>query len=104
MRHSNRELKAATHHMTEAVGEMRDDAGAAVHAAGDTVRAATHQARDAAGRVVKAVQEKFDHGRDRVKGWENDFEGVVRSRPLSALLVAGGIGFVVGLLCHRRRV
>jgi len=114
MSHLNRHVKAASHEVGKAVADVSEDVGSVVHAVRDRAGTAVHEVRKTADRVVRAVEDKceqaghaaretFEHGRDRVRHWENDFEGAVRSRPLVSLLIAAAIGCVVGMLWHRRQ-
>lgn len=106
-------LNAAGHELAGAAGDISESVGSVVHSVGDRAGAVAHQARDTAVRAVEAVEEKcaqvghaardsFKHGRDHVRRWENDVEGAVRSRPIVSLLVAAGIGVVMGILWDRR--
>ena len=114
MNHSTTHVKAAGHELAAAAAGVSEDVGSVMHAVADGARSATHQARKVAGRVVEAVEEKcgqvghaardaFDHGRDRARHWENSFEKTVAARPLVSLLIAAGVGVVVGALWRCRR-
>jgi ElaB/YqjD/DUF883 family membrane-anchored ribosome-binding protein len=53
--------------------------------------------------VGHAARASFEHGRDRGVRWENSFEGEVRARPIVSLLMAAGVGVLVGIFWDRRR-
>jgi len=110
------ELKAAAAHSAEAADDVSEAIGSAVHSAGNGVRDAAHRALEAAGHVASSVEEKchevgdaarasYDYGRTRGRQLEKKFEGVVRARPLTSILIAAGVGLVGGLLwqCVRSR-
>jgi ElaB/YqjD/DUF883 family membrane-anchored ribosome-binding protein len=115
MSQSKTSVRAAARDFTQAASDVGEGVGDAIHAVGDTARAAVHQARKSAGHIVGAVEEKYEeagqlardtyrHGRERAERWENNFEGIVCSRPLVSLLIAAGVGAVVGaILFHGRR-
>jgi len=114
MSESNRNVKAATGQRAKAAADVSDSVGSVVHAVTDTAHAVAHQAREAAGRVVEAVEEKceqagrvardsFEHGRERARRWESGFEAAIRSRPLASLFIAAAVGVACGLLWHRNR-
>jgi len=43
----------------------------------------------------------YEQGRASLQDLNRTIEGQIRTRPLQALLVAGGIGVLLGLLCRR---
>ncbi len=67
----------------------------AANAAGAAVRGATNQIRDAAADVGARVRSSAD---DAV----SDLAKRVEQQPLSAVLMAGGVGLIAGLLLARR--
>jgi len=114
MSESNRNVKAATGRTAKAAADVSDSVSSVVHAVTDTAQTVAHQAREAAGRVVEAVEEKWEHagsaardsferGRERVRRYENGFEDAIRSRPLASVLIAAVLGVACGWLWHRRR-
>ena len=58
-----------------------------------------HQARAAGSRVAEAVSEATD----RARAASGDIEAKVERNPLTAVLVAFGIGMSIGLLSRSRR-
>lgn len=112
MSHLNQNVKAAIDQSATAA-DVSENVGEFIRAVADGASTAAHQVRGAAGRAVEAVEQKyervshaardsFQHGRDLGRRWEDDFEGAIRSRPLISVLIAAGIGLVVGTLWHRR--
>jgi ElaB/YqjD/DUF883 family membrane-anchored ribosome-binding protein len=70
-------------------------------------------AREAAGELGRQVQQGLDHvrqrgpeyldrGRQELETFGQSIERQVRRQPLASLLVAAGVGFVLGLLWRRR--
>ena len=68
--------------------------------------------RDMGGQVRDAAQEKFDdlkqqasdyydQGRDRAMEWEKNLEQYVQEQPIKSLLIAGGVGMLLGFLWRR---
>jgi ElaB/YqjD/DUF883 family membrane-anchored ribosome-binding protein len=45
--------------------------------------------------------EYYQQGRERALAWERELEGQIREKPLQSLLIAGGIGLLLGLLWRR---
>jgi ElaB/YqjD/DUF883 family membrane-anchored ribosome-binding protein len=50
------------------------------------------------------ARDSIQRTRARARSLEHDFEGAVAARPLVSLLIAAGVGLVVGVLWHRRRL
>lgn len=67
----------------------------AAQAAGSALRDATGVARDAAYRINETVSRQTDRAVE-------DLSRRVEEQPITALLVAGGIGLVAGMLLARR--
>jgi uncharacterized protein YjbJ (UPF0337 family) len=72
----------------EAVGRVQDAAGGLI---GDTRTQLNGKLRQVAGRAESAYGETFDNLQDAVV-----------ERPVPAVAIALGIGFVIGLLASRR--
>ena len=92
-----------------------------VQALGATARQAAQEhastVRDAAGHLYDEGRERagqlldegrqqaghlYDQGRKQAVRFERTVEKQVRERPLQAVLVAAGVGFILGALCVRR--
>ncbi len=82
-----------------------NDAGQAVDQAADKLRDLGGQVRDAAtGKYNEArerAQHYIDEGRATAEQWEQSIEGYVQEKPLQAVLIAAGVGLLVGLLWKR---
>lgn len=93
-------------HLRDKAADLKHD----VEALGATARQAAHEhastVRDAAGHLYEEGRERagqlYDEGRQRAQRFERTVENQVRERPLQAVLVAAGVGFILGALCVRR--
>ena len=68
--------------------------------------------RDLGGQVRDVAQQKYaelrdqatsyyDQGRERAQEWEQNLESYVQEKPIQALLMAAGVGVLLGLLWKR---
>jgi ElaB/YqjD/DUF883 family membrane-anchored ribosome-binding protein len=68
--------------------------------------------RDLGGQVRDAARDKYeqlsgearayyDQGRDMAQEWEQGIESYVREKPLQAVLIAAGVGLLLGALWKR---
>jgi ElaB/YqjD/DUF883 family membrane-anchored ribosome-binding protein len=68
--------------------------------------------RELGGQVREAAREKYeqlsdqarscyDEGRQAAQKWEKGIESFVQEKPLQAILIAAGVGLLVGLLWKR---
>jgi len=109
MSHSSRHANNAVQNGREAIGEateaatsMADDAKRSVHEIADRVQAAggqaadyvRHQYDDLSGRA----RDTYNRTRDAVRDCEETTAGYVKQSPLTAILVALGIGVLIGLI------
>jgi len=44
----------------------------------------------------------YERGKEKAVEWEESFEGYVKERPIKSLLVALGVGLIVGAVIARR--
>jgi ElaB/YqjD/DUF883 family membrane-anchored ribosome-binding protein len=72
---------------------------------GQNIREMGSQARSAANQKYEELRdsasEYYEQGKDRAREWENSLEQYVQEKPLQAVLIAAGIGVVLGLLWKR---
>ncbi len=66
---------------------------------GKTVR---NSAREKLGQVGDKASEYYEEGRDRVCGVANACEQFLGKRPLTSVLIAAGIGWLLGRFWKRR--
>ncbi|HEX5011093.1 MAG TPA: DUF883 C-terminal domain-containing protein [Planctomycetota bacterium] len=76
---------------------------AAKAAASDVVERGRAVASDMVDRGRAAASDMVDRGRESVDRAREGLSDRVRDRPLTSVLVAGGIGLLVGMLIARRR-
>jgi ElaB/YqjD/DUF883 family membrane-anchored ribosome-binding protein len=73
---------------------------------------ATQNLRDLGNQVRDAATEKYNQfsdqakdyynqGRDAAQQWEQSIEGYVQEKPMQALLIAAGVGLLLGVLWKR---
>lgn len=79
-------------HKAAEVGKNLRDMGSQI---GDAAREQYEGFRD-------RTSDYFQQGRDKAKEWENSVENYIQEKPVRALLMAAGIGVLLGLLWRRR--
>ena len=104
------QLDKAREKLTEVAGEVEKRA----KAFGDTATKATQQVKETAEKAGVVAKEKYGVAREKVKvGYEKarkdmdtlveDVNEYTRDNPGKAVLIAAGVGFVLGLLMRSRR-
>jgi ElaB/YqjD/DUF883 family membrane-anchored ribosome-binding protein len=79
---------------------------------GDTASQVSQNIREMGSQVRDMASEKYSQlrdqatdyyqqGRDRAQQWEESFESYVQEKPVQAVLMAAGIGVLLGLLWRR---
>jgi ElaB/YqjD/DUF883 family membrane-anchored ribosome-binding protein len=69
--------------------------------------------RAVGGQVGKAAREQYENlrsrasdyveqGREKAEEWEDSVESYIKAKPVQALLMAAGVGVILGLLWRRR--
>ena len=100
------ELRAAASakagELRERAGELRETASAKAQEWRDTATAKAGEWRDTAAARAEEwrgqAQDYYDTARDRARVIQDDSEAFVRENPTRSVLVAMGVGFVIGLL------
>ena len=87
---------SAASSVREKLAETRDHVMDMGHLAKEAVQEKLGKLRDAAAHGVQ-------RGKAQLVGLEEGLEERVRERPIKALLIAAGIGAIVGLVLFRRR-
>jgi len=55
------------------------------------------------GPAMKArLQQAVDTGKNRMTEWKGGFQGGIRAKPIQSVLIAAGVGAVIGLIVGRR--
>ena len=84
-----------------AAGDIRDTA----QQVGQNLRDLGGQVRDAAGeqydQVKRQAQDYYDQGRERAREFEQNLEEYIQEKPIKSILIAAGVGVVLGLLWKR---
>jgi len=64
------------------------------------------QVRDAArekyNQLSEQAHEYYEQGRQKAQEWEESLESYIQEKPLQAVLIAAGVGVLLGLLWKRR--
>ncbi len=84
---------------TDRLGDQALEVKKDLQEMGQTVRDA---AQEKIGQVGEKASEYYDEGRDSVHGVACACEQFVRQRPLRAVLIAAGVGWLLGVLWKRR--
>lgn len=73
--------------------------------AGQNLRDLGGQVRDAAREKYQQLsdqaQEYYQQGRQKAQEWEEGLESYIQEKPLQAVLIAAGVGVLIGLLWKR---
>lgn len=89
--------------LRDKVEETAAEIQARVSATGHQVRAqASELAKDIGAQAIESASEYYQQGREMVQRLEQTLETQIRDKPIQSLLIAGGIGMLLGLLWKRR--
>lgn len=79
--------------------------GQAAQHVGEDLRELGGQVREAAREKYEQMSEQarayYDEGRRAAQEWEKGFESFVQEKPVQAVLIAAGVGLLLGLLWKR---
>jgi ElaB/YqjD/DUF883 family membrane-anchored ribosome-binding protein len=89
-------------HFNEHREQLRQKAGELGHNVQEIGRLSRDIAKETMGAFKENAGEYYQQGVERAKGLEKDLEGKIKENPMQSLLIALGLGFVVGWLFHRR--
>jgi ElaB/YqjD/DUF883 family membrane-anchored ribosome-binding protein len=59
------------------------------------------QAREKYNQLSDQAQEYYQEGREKAQQWEQGLESYIQEKPLQAVLIAAGVGCLLGLLWKR---
>ena len=80
---------------------LRDTAGQV----GENLRNLGSQVRDTAteqyGQLRDQASDYYEQGRQRATDWEHSLESYVQEKPIQAVMIAAGVGVLLGLLWER---
>ncbi|HEX2971669.1 MAG TPA: hypothetical protein VHP11_05020, partial [Tepidisphaeraceae bacterium] len=72
---------------------------------GQNIRERAGQLSEAAqqqiGQMRQTATESYEHGRERAMEWQHNLEDYVREQPLRSVLIAAGVGALIGILWRR---
>ena len=86
----------------EAAGHVGETASAMMHGAQDMAADLTHRAQEGLGAIKEAASGYVEQGREKAEALGRAVEGQVKEWPLSALLIAAGVGLLIGVVVARR--
>jgi ElaB/YqjD/DUF883 family membrane-anchored ribosome-binding protein len=99
-------LGALRSELDELQGDMKGLAGDVGGVADDHVHLAVRRAENVAERALRLAEEAAAHVADDVETWTNDnldsVRGSVQAQPLSAIVLAMGVGALIGAIFMRR--
>lgn len=84
-------------------GQVKDGLRGATDTAADYAGLAQDQAREAADAVSDFANRAYDEGRHSLREGARTIEHGVEEHPLMGLMIAGTVGYLLGLLVHMRR-
>jgi len=77
-----------------------------VEATGEKVRKTYDAAREKAQQVMSQVRERasayYSQGREKAADYTHRVEDMVREQPMKSVLIAAGVGLLLGMLLRRR--
>lgn len=81
--------------------QVRQHAGEAVQ----NVREMGSQVREAAREKLENLRDQaseyYDQGREKAQEWEQNLESYIQDQPVKSLLIAAGVGFLLGVIWKR---
>jgi ElaB/YqjD/DUF883 family membrane-anchored ribosome-binding protein len=78
----------------ERVSQTRDQVS-------ERAREVSAQAKELGDVAMDVASEYYEQGREMMREWESTLETKLREKPVQSLLIAGGIGLLLGLLWRR---
>lgn len=60
------------------------------------------KAQELGTKATEIASEYYQQGREQVLALEQAVEAQIRDKPIQSLLIAGGVGLLIGFLCRRR--
>lgn len=96
---------SATDHLSKKAAEARDSLQEVGQAAREAAQEKMQQVRDVAqervGELRDRAGEYYEMGRERAYDLEQSLEQRIRERPLNSVLMAAGVGILLGILWRR---
>jgi ElaB/YqjD/DUF883 family membrane-anchored ribosome-binding protein len=85
-----------------ATEQLREKAGQVGQSLREMADVAKETGREQIDRARERAVEYYEEGRERVRMWGENLEAYVQEQPLRALLIAGGVGLLLGIIFKRR--
>ncbi|MCC6273436.1 DUF883 family protein [Deltaproteobacteria bacterium PRO3] len=82
--------------------EFREKAATLGHDVQELGKTTRDLAHDTVGMIRENASEYYQQGLKKAQSLEKDLETKIKENPLQALLIAAGVGFVLGALWKRR--
>ena len=95
-------MDALRHKVEETAAEIQARVSETGHQVRAQARELRTQAQDLGAQAAEAAAEYYQQGREKVQVLEQTLEAQIRAKPIQSLLIAGGIGLLLGLLWNRR--
>lgn len=86
----------------ETATQLRDRVAATRDQVREQAREASVQAKELGNEAMEVASAYYQQGRDKMREWETMLETQLREKPIQSLLIAGGVGLLLGLLWRRR--
>jgi len=87
--------------VTEVGDNLRDLGGQVRSTAKEQYSKMSDAAHEQYDRLAGQAHEYYDQGRKMAQDWEQGIESYVREKPVKALLMAAGVGVLLGVLWRR---
>lgn len=94
--------REATDRAKESAGQLGEKASAMMHGVQDAAADLTHRAQEGLGAIKEAASGYVEQGREKAEALGRTVEGQIKAWPLSSLLVATGVGLLLGIVLARR--
>ena len=82
---------------SQASQTFRDTAGQV----SQTLRDAGSQVQEKIGQIRDQANEYYEQGKEQAREWEQGLEAYVQEKPIQSLLIAAGVGMLLGMLWKR---
>jgi ElaB/YqjD/DUF883 family membrane-anchored ribosome-binding protein len=98
----SKSMDALRDKVEETAAEIQARVSETGHQVREHARELRTQAKDIGAEAIEAASEYYRQGYEKVQVLEQTLEAQIREKPIQSLLIAGGIGLLLGLLWKRR--
>ena len=81
--------------------QLKDKASEVAQSLRDAGSNVTEKAREQYDNLRESASEYYDYGREQALEWQQQAEDYIREQPLKSVLIAAGVGIVLGVLWRR---